>query len=369
MTARRAPAPPQQTRRARAVAGGRSPGWSPGCSRSASPSSLVGRSSPGRRRTPSRRASATPSSTGRPPWLKDFAISTFGTNDKLVLLVGAVARAGRCCARSPAWLARRGRRGPWSSSCSAPSPGGGGDSPAATPAVTRRPAVLAGAVAAIGGGLALDRAASTGSARAANRRARRPDRPRRCSARPASVAGAGVAGAGSRAGSAASARRAAPTASPGGVRLPAPADATPAGRPPASTVGRRRRRRRSGCRTATSTGSTPRSSCPRSTPTTGSCGSTAWSSSEVDARLRRRCSPCRWIERARHADLRLERGRRRPGRQRPLARAARSATLLARAGPQAGADMVLSTQRRRLHRRHAAGGADRRAATRCSRSG
>ena len=38
----------------------------------------------------------------------------------------------------------------------------------------------------------------------------------------------------------------------------------------------------------------------------------------------------------------------------------RSPTLLAQAGPQPDADMVLSHQRRRLHRRHPAGGADRR---------
>ena len=42
--------------------------------------------------------------------------------------------------------------------------------------------------------------------------------------------------------------------------------------------------------------------------------------------------------------------------------------LLAAGQAQAGADMVLSTQRRRLHRRHAARGARPTTATRCSRS-
>jgi DMSO/TMAO reductase YedYZ molybdopterin-dependent catalytic subunit len=48
-----------------------------------------------------------------PPWLKDFATSTFGTSDKLVLLSGAAVVLAACCATAGI-LAARGRfRGSW----------------------------------------------------------------------------------------------------------------------------------------------------------------------------------------------------------------------------------------------------------------
>jgi DMSO/TMAO reductase YedYZ molybdopterin-dependent catalytic subunit len=48
-----------------------------------------------------------------PPWLKDFATSTFGTSDKLVLLVGAVVVIAALCALAGVVAARGRFRGPW----------------------------------------------------------------------------------------------------------------------------------------------------------------------------------------------------------------------------------------------------------------
>jgi DMSO/TMAO reductase YedYZ molybdopterin-dependent catalytic subunit len=48
-----------------------------------------------------------------PPWLKTFATSTFGTADKLVLLVGAAAVLAALCALAGLVTARGRFRGPW----------------------------------------------------------------------------------------------------------------------------------------------------------------------------------------------------------------------------------------------------------------
>ena len=48
-----------------------------------------------------------------PPWLKEFATSTFGTSDKLVLLVGAVLVVAALCALAGVIAARGRFRGPW----------------------------------------------------------------------------------------------------------------------------------------------------------------------------------------------------------------------------------------------------------------
>jgi len=48
-----------------------------------------------------------------PPWLKDFATSTFGTSDKLVLLVGAAVVIAALCALAGIVAARGRFRGPW----------------------------------------------------------------------------------------------------------------------------------------------------------------------------------------------------------------------------------------------------------------
>jgi DMSO/TMAO reductase YedYZ molybdopterin-dependent catalytic subunit len=48
-----------------------------------------------------------------PPWLKEFATSTFGTADKLVLLVGAAAVLAALCALAGVVAARGRLRGPW----------------------------------------------------------------------------------------------------------------------------------------------------------------------------------------------------------------------------------------------------------------
>jgi DMSO/TMAO reductase YedYZ molybdopterin-dependent catalytic subunit len=48
-----------------------------------------------------------------PAWLKDFATSTFGTSDKLVLLVGAVVVLAALCALAGIVAARGRFRGPW----------------------------------------------------------------------------------------------------------------------------------------------------------------------------------------------------------------------------------------------------------------
>jgi DMSO/TMAO reductase YedYZ molybdopterin-dependent catalytic subunit len=48
-----------------------------------------------------------------PPWLKEFATSTFGTSDKLVLLGGAVLVVAALCALAGVIAARGRFRGPW----------------------------------------------------------------------------------------------------------------------------------------------------------------------------------------------------------------------------------------------------------------
>ena len=48
-----------------------------------------------------------------PPWLKDFATSTFGTSDKLVLLSGAAVMLAALCALAGVVAARGPFRGPW----------------------------------------------------------------------------------------------------------------------------------------------------------------------------------------------------------------------------------------------------------------
>src|SRR3954463_6948515 len=48
-----------------------------------------------------------------PPWLKDFATSTFGTSDKLVLLGGAAVVLAALCALAGVVAARGRFRGPW----------------------------------------------------------------------------------------------------------------------------------------------------------------------------------------------------------------------------------------------------------------
>ena len=69
-----------------------------------------------------------------------------------------------------------------------------------------------------------------------------------------------------------------------------------------------------------------------------------------------------------HPDLRLERGRRPVRRQRPLDRRARCATCSRRPGVQAGADQIVSRSVDGMTDRHADRGRDWTAATRCSPS-
>ena len=113
---------------------------------------------------------------------------------------------------------------------------------------------------------------------------------------------------------------------------------------------RRRRLRRSRAsprssrRTTTSTGSTPRCRCPQVDPDDWTLridghGRPASSTLTFDDLL----APADLVE-ATSRCLRVERGRRRPGRQRPLARACRSATLLDEAGVDARRRQVLSAR-------------------------
>jgi DMSO/TMAO reductase YedYZ molybdopterin-dependent catalytic subunit len=154
-----------------------------------------------------------------PPWLKDFATSTFGTSDKLVLLVGAAAVLAVLSAVAGIVAARGRFRGPWVVLALA--------TVAGIAAVTRPDAtivsVLPSAVAAIVGGLALP--ALVDRLEVANRPGLGPDR-RTLLRMLGVVAGSGAVAlaAGRLLGS--GTRDA--EASRAGVRLPAAADPEPA---------------------------------------------------------------------------------------------------------------------------------------------
>ena len=218
-----------------------------------------------------------------PPWLKEFATSTFGTSDKLVLLVGAVLVVAALCALAGVIAARRAVPGTLADPRARHRRGDRRRHPAGRHDPVR-PAQRGGGSRRRPGALGADRPAGD----------REPPRPRagpgpdrRAVLRTVGVvAGSGAVAlvAGRLLGS--STRNA--EASRASVRLPAPASPGPRCRP-ASRSGCRASPR-SACRPRTSTGSTPRSWCRSVQAEDWKLRIHGMVDREVTLDLRRRCS-------------------------------------------------------------------------------